>query len=98
MDTSIRDALVESVAEAQTILGGNRISEPPLIGGSPSSKRTLDSQGFQPEGTETDETSLLLDGNGNGAPAGADEIDDWEGVPWYRKPSVRRISVSSDYV
>lgn len=89
MDSSFRDPLVESAAEAQTILDGNIISEPPLIGGSLSSKRTLDSQGFQPERTETSETSPLIDGNRNGAPARADEIDDWEGVPWYRKPSVR---------
>ena len=89
MDSSIRDALVESAAEAQTILGGNGISEPLLIGGSMSSKGALDSQDFQPEGTETFETSLLLGGNGNGTPARTDEIDDWEGVPWYRKPSVR---------
>lgn len=87
MDPSIRDPLVESAAEAQTILDGNGISEPSLIGGSLSSKRTLDSQGFQPE--RTSETSPLIDGNRNGAPARADEIDDWEGVPWYRKPSVR---------
>ncbi|RPB05202.1 MFS general substrate transporter [Choiromyces venosus 120613-1] len=88
MDSSIRDPLVGAEAEAQALLGGNIISASPLIGGNPSSKKTLDSPGLHHEGTEPSKTSPLIDGSGNRAPARADEIDGWERVPWYWKPSV----------
>lgn len=49
------------------------------VGGS-SSKKTLLKSG---------ETSALL-GNGSGDDGdNTTDIDDWEGLPWYRKPSVR---------
>ncbi|KAG0635473.1 major facilitator superfamily domain-containing protein [Tuber brumale] len=88
MDSSIQDPLVGSEAEEQAILGRNRISDPPLIGGGLSAGGTLDPQDLQHGGAEAGETSPLTDESRNGALAKADEIDDWEGVPWYRKPSV----------
>lgn len=49
------------------------------VGGS-SSKPTL---------LESEETSALL-GNGSGDDGdNTAEIDDWEGLPWYRRPSVK---------
>lgn len=65
--------------------GTRRTPAPGAIGSS--SKPTL------LKGGEREETSALLGNGGSDTGDSTADIDDWEGLPWYRKPSVREAQL-----